>query len=88
MSGVLWSDEHGQTPQKKKEIKARKEVEAQENALKAEKAELLKAQAVENEKRLSAAERDKRRKRASTLLTGGMGVTGEPQTALHQLLGV
>jgi len=87
MSGVLWSDEHGQTSQKKKEIAARKEVEAQENILKSQQQEILKAQELEKEKTLSAAERAKRRKRASTLLTDGMGLMSQPQTAVQQLLG-
>lgn len=58
------------------------------NEVQKQKADLLKAQELEKEKTLSAAEREKRRKRASTLLTGGMGLMSQPQTAVHQLLGV
>lgn len=67
---------------------AKKEVERQEGIMKGQQAEIQKAQLLEAEKTLSAEERAKRRKRASTLLTGGMGLMNQPQTAVQQLLGI
>jgi uncharacterized protein involved in propanediol utilization len=99
MSGILWSDKYGQTPQKKKEIKERKEAkqaakeaeqaaDEQQAILDQQTAELATAQAKENEANLSAEERAKRRRRASTISTGSMGLMSAPQTAVQQLLGV